>query len=629
MPILAQGASIDLAVNGDSTLTLQSPAGGFVTVENPVGTVIWRGGQSSRQIDVKSGTVRITANTRDVDYALNTDPLNGIPVLYDPLTGQMSANGSPVSGAGKVSIVAKGAQPGRAVEDAVLTNGSNQISSATASFSPSDVGMRFTVCDPNNFANRLNGTIVSVQSATVATMTATAGFAATGCGLAVGPDCADAIDAAVSSLSVSSRVPIMHVPLGVYLTSRVFELPDGVSIEGQGADYGLSTQPIGAGSALLLAASQGAGSTFVSFGSGTNAFVSGQTRSRMVDIGIDACNNADISVQARCRRGRIVESQIWRGRTETLRIFGQNQEVWDSVIGAQNVGNVVGVRTSDVKLLRNQMRQGGQNALTPALGHQIYVRMDGQNNVLIEGNHFWSGFNAVISSAWQGCNVMIHTPSGTAIPAFLATIVGNTFDSTYGPQIAIRNEGTSRLSQIDIASNQFFQTTGFPDATFPIVSIEPISGSIRSISFAGNTGNGAINNWTAMLAQTALHGGSVAGVLSHVSATGNSIQNCNALWAGFTPGAHSGNIISANFGTAELRGDNAGRSSFNGTGAQTAFVIAHGLAAAPASVTVTPGTTAASGAFAVTSDATNITVTYASAPASGTNNVVLNWAAKV
>lgn len=100
MPILSQGASIDLAVNGDSTLTLQSPVGGFVTVENPVGTVIWRGGQSSRQIDVKSGTVRITANTRDVDYALNTDPLNGIPVLYDPLTGQMSANGSPVSGAG-------------------------------------------------------------------------------------------------------------------------------------------------------------------------------------------------------------------------------------------------------------------------------------------------------------------------------------------------------------------------------------------------------------------------------------------------------------------------------------------------------------------------------------------------
>ncbi len=100
MPILTQGNSIDLTANGDSTLTLQSPVGGFVTVENPVGTVIWRGGQSSRQIDIKSGTVRITANTRDVDYALNTDPLGGVPVLYDQLTGQMTANGSPVSGAG-------------------------------------------------------------------------------------------------------------------------------------------------------------------------------------------------------------------------------------------------------------------------------------------------------------------------------------------------------------------------------------------------------------------------------------------------------------------------------------------------------------------------------------------------
>ena len=70
-----------------------------------------------------------------------------------------------------------------------------------------------------------------------------------------------------------------------------------------------------------------------------------------------------------------------------------------------------------------------------------------------------------------------------------------------------------------------------------------------------------------------------------------------------------------------------GRASFNGTGAQTAFVIPHGIDTAPAAVNVTPGSSAASGAHYVTVDATNITVTFSAAPGSGTNNVVLNWAA--
>lgn len=560
------------------------------------------------------------------DYLPGMDGSN--PVLSN---AQQAAAQALVSAAGtsRVSITSKGAQPGRVVEDAITTNASAQISSATASFSASDVGMRFTLCDPLNTTNKLNGTILSVQSATLATLSATAGFAATGCGMALGPDNADALDAALSSLSVSSRSPILTVPLGVYLTSRAHSLADGQHIEGQGADYGLSSMPIGAGSALILASNQGGGGAFLNFGSGANSFSSGQTRSRMVDIGIDAGNNADYAVLAQCRRGRILQSQIWRGRVDTLRITGQNQEVWDSVIGAHNAGNVVGVRTSDVKLQRNQMRQGGNATLSPMLGHQIYVLMTGQNSVLIANNHMWTGFNGTMSSSFQGSNVMLHTPSGTATASWLATVVGNTFDGTYGPQVTIRNEGSSRLSQIDISANQFFQVTGFPDATFPVLSIQPISGSIRGVSFGQNTGNANVNNFSAMIAQEASYGGSIAGVVTHLSAVGNAIQNCNALFSGITPGTHAGNIISANFGTAELRGDNAGRSTQSGTGAQTAFTIAHGLAAAPSSVTVTPGTAVASAAFSVTSDATNITVTYAVAPVSGASNVVLNWAAKV
>lgn len=68
-----------------------------------------------------------------------------------------------------------------------------------------------------------------------------------------------------------------------------------------------------------------------------------------------------------------------------------------------------------------------------------------------------------------------------------------------------------------------------------------------------------------------------------------------------------------------------GLSVQNGTGAKTAFTIAHGLGAAPTHVAVTPGSAAAAGPFYATADATNLTVTYLTAPTTGTGNVTLNW----
>lgn len=72
----------------------------------------------------------------------------------------------------------------------------------------------------------------------------------------------------------------------------------------------------------------------------------------------------------------------------------------------------------------------------------------------------------------------------------------------------------------------------------------------------------------------------------------------------------------------------SGTSTQNGTGAQTAFTIAHGLGVRPTRVDVRPGSAAAAAAYYVTWDVTNITVTFTAAPASGTGNVVLNWTAE-
>lgn len=52
-------------------------------------------------------------------------------------------------------------------------------------------------------------------------------------------------------------------------------------------------------------------------------------------------------------------------------------------------------------------------------------------------------------------------------------------------------------------------------------------------------------------------------------------------------------------------------------GILTSFSFAHGLGSAPSYANVSPGNALSAALFSVTSDATNITVTYAAAPLTG------------
>jgi hypothetical protein len=74
---------------------------------------------------------------------------------------------------------------------------------------------------------------------------------------------------------------------------------------------------------------------------------------------------------------------------------------------------------------------------------------------------------------------------------------------------------------------------------------------------------------------------------------------------------------------------NSGVATFSGDGTTTQFKIAHGLVSTPSKVLVTPASSSASGAFYVTADSTYIYINYATAPPSGTNNIVLYWYAEV
>lgn len=70
-----------------------------------------------------------------------------------------------------------------------------------------------------------------------------------------------------------------------------------------------------------------------------------------------------------------------------------------------------------------------------------------------------------------------------------------------------------------------------------------------------------------------------------------------------------------------------GVATFSGNGSTTAFNIAHGYAGTPKPFWALPITEAATAKRTVTANGTNVIVTFATAPPSGTNNVKFRWGA--
>jgi len=108
-----------------------------------------------------------------------------------------------------------------------------------------------------------------------------------------------------------------------------------------------------------------------------------------------------------------------------------------------------------------------------------------------------------------------------------------------------------------------------------------------------------------------------------------SLIRFNKLWgnsAGQIAVSGANSVVKYNDGYVT---ENSGTATFSGDGSTTSFSWAHGLVGTPSVVVVTAASADAAGDFHVTADATNITITYAAAPAAGTDNVVLWWYAEV
>jgi len=416
-----------------------------------------------------------------------------------------------------------------------------------------------------------------------------------------------AVEAAIAATGTAGGD--VFFPPGIYRVASTIVVPGGVRLVGTSLDFSVVTATPARGS--IIKASGAISGAVVQLGDDLTSTDSGETGASLDHLIIDGSGQATSAVRTNARRNVIQRCQIWRGSSQALDMAGQNGHVLDSVIGQDSTGYTIKVGNTDNKIRRNQIREGG--------GAQI--RLDAAQAVEISGNHIY-GISATGTNRHDIDIVNISTGGGGI------HIVDNIIEATAGHHIRILVGVSTTIGRFTIVGNTFYQVTGAPNDTYDCVFVDvtAASSALRQMTVMGSTFNGPANsNYRAFITRSG------SNTMEQIAVIGNQGAGARLLANGFTPDVFYGNSTRYFNGSTTdiLRSDNYGRSTQNGNGSATAFTIAHGLAAAPGTVTVTPGHADAKGDFHVTVDATNITVTYATAPASGTNNVVLNWRAQL
>jgi hypothetical protein len=484
---------------------------------------------------------------------------------------------------------------GNLVADGAISSGSHSLTSSTANFSSADIGKLVVVFGAGSGGANLATTISSVTNSTTVVLTASAGTTVSGAVVRWGTDDTSAINSAITAAATSGGT--VFFPQGVYCVgSAINTVPGAVWLQGTGFD---ATYPSSAGRPVLMSVicAMASMSYVLQLGSNPNSDTSGNPGASMSGLTVDAQALAASAVQTGGRRNRIMECYVIAGNTQTVNIQGQNTVLERSYISGEGMGNVVWVGAySDHKILNNQIKWSGTS------GYVIKVTVD---HCLISGNHIWQGSNG---SPTVGTELYLSACHGIVV-------TGNIFDSTLSAHITV-----DASYYINIVSNLFFQTNGVTDNTLSCISILSTGGG--SITAVGNTvqGYGSSNRYKAFIT-------SAASSLNRINVSDNVGAYVALPFSGFTPDMHSNNGFLNT--TTVLYANNKGSSSQSGTGSATQFTIPHGLAAAPTTWNVTAASSAAAGFTYVTADATNLYVNYASAPASGTNNVVLNWSASL
>jgi hypothetical protein len=501
-----------------------------------------------------------------------------------------------------------------ALQDGAITSGQATLTCATGAFKQSDVGKRINVIGAGAAGACLTTTILTFTDATHVVLAANAGTTVSGAGVVYGTDDGEALQAALDAAggawgAAVDACSIVWLTRG-FMCARQLNQPNGVRVDGPKVDFGtpMTLMPNQGGAIFCCATGLTA---LLSMGATGGASAPGTCRPELGRVTVDGCDLPTHAVQTKSRRCRLEGSQVWRGVSTAIRMDGQNTEVIDCIAGQNLKGYCLTYNAADCKVYGGQSREGGTA------------------QILMNGGALGGGYELSNHHSYGGLgqDLEIRCFSGNHAPV---KIVGNMFDDTGvvtpASRIVIKHNGASSTAGIHIVGNTFYTLNAITNDLIAVIEVQGTGGfELRGLNVTGNTYKHFINGTTGYVrALVELTGG---GSMPGCVVTGNAMQNCIDVARGFIPAVNTDNVI-ADAATSWKQSTAMGQSVQNGTGAQTVFTIPHGVKAHPSRspiAIVTAGAAGGRGDFHVTCDGTNITVTYATAPASGTGNVVLNW----
>ena len=269
-------------------------------------------------------------------------------------------------------------------------------------------------------------------------------------------------------------------------------------------------------------------------------------------------------------------NRAWVGELRGLHIVNCD-------IGVELYGNL-----SNIKIADSSFSKYGTIENT----YGIYIHENDARSNVVENCHFEPGSNAI--------DVYLY---GDTVDNL---IIGNVFGN--GSSVGVKIETTSALDTRNNIVHNLFRCG---------------QGERTGVKIVGNAyGNRIDNNSFEYNANYPIE----TGVYTEADET---YIIRNYFYQIANPVVLSGNpdvVIKDNFGYVT---ENDGVATFSGDGSTITFQIPHGLASTPSKYDVSPLTPDAHGSKTVTADDTYITITFDTAPPSGTDNIKFGWWAKV
>lgn len=246
-------ARMSTATTGTGTITLGSAVSGYLSFAGAGavdGDVVSYGIKDGTNSEVGYGTYTATGTTltRNVTKSTNSNAaisLSGsAEVFITPRAEELSGDYVATS----YGIVADG----HYLSDGTITTGTNAFSSASASFTASDVGKTIVIQGAGAAGVTLKTTISGFTNSTHVTLTANAGTSVTTGKTYYGTDNTTAINSLITTVSTANDGGAILFPPGMYLFGSAISFPNVHNITLTGQSRNLRVLPPGVGSALVF-----------------------------------------------------------------------------------------------------------------------------------------------------------------------------------------------------------------------------------------------------------------------------------------------------------------------------------------------------------------------------------------